>query len=43
VPPIAIVGVLIGTFIAFDGDRRQGAALAVAGLTVFGLRLALYV
>jgi hypothetical protein len=42
-PPIAILGVLVGVVLAFGGDRRHGAAMALSGLTVVAVRVALYV
>ncbi len=43
VPPIALLGVLVGFVLAFNGNRGHGTAMALSGLTVIGVRVALYV
>ena len=42
-PPVALFGVLVGVVLAFNGNRGHGTAMALSGLTVVGVRLALYV
>ena len=42
-PPVALFGVLIGLVLALNGNRGHGTAMALSGLTVIGVRVALYV